>query len=356
MTVSTATPFSQKKITLILLISICFLPLSDYVLPAELQFAELMRPIFIFAILGLGLNVMTGLTGMLNLGIAAFMAIGAYTYAIFTCDIYPFQVGFWWGILLACVAAAAAGTLLGIPTTRLRGDYLAIVTLGFGEIVQDILRNLESITKGTQGINPLPGPSIFGLTFNQDSYLPWYYLLLTILLLVVALNHNLIHARTGRAWRAVREDELAARCMGISSGHARLLAFAFGSALAGLAGGLWAGFLGSSGEPGNYDFQISIITLCLLIVGGMGNIFGVLVGALIMIGFNSIILVKLSQFMNSAGWVSTTNVFTQPNNWKYMIFGMALILMMRYRPQGICPEVIYEKSQSSKLIIEKKYS
>ena len=135
---------------------------------------------------------------------------------------------------------------------------------------------------------------------------------------------------------------LAARCMGISSGHARLLAFAFGSGIAGLAGGLWAGFLGSSGEPGNYDFQISIITLCLLIVGGMGSILGVLIGALIMIGFNSIILVKISQFMNSAGLVSTTNVFTQPNNWKYMIFGMALILMMRYRPQGVCPEQVRE--------------
>jgi branched-chain amino acid transport system permease protein len=343
---SPAKPLSQKKIAFSLLLVICLLPLSDYMLPAELQFAELMRPIFIFAILGLGLNVMTGLTGMLNLGIAAFMAIGAYTYAIFTCDIYPFQVGFWWGILFAALLAAAAGTLLGIPTTRLRGDYLAIVTLGFGEIVQDILRNLESITKGTQGINPLPGPTLFGFSFNQQSYLPWYYLLLTILLIVVALNYNLIHARTGRAWRAVREDELAARCMGISSGHARLLAFAFGSGIAGLAGGLWAGFLGSSGEPGNYDFQISIITLCLLIVGGMGSILGVLIGALIMIGFNSIILVKISQFMNSAGLVSTTNVFTQPNNWKYMIFGMALILMMRYRPQGVCPEQVREDNRT----------
>ena len=356
MAVSTAKPFSQKNIALILLVVTLLLPLSDYVLPAELQFAELMRPIFIFAILGLGLNVMTGLTGMLNLGIAAFMAIGAYTYAIFTCDIYPFQVGFWCAILLASATAAVIGTLLGIPTTRLRGDYLAIVTLGFGEIVQDTLRNLESITKGTQGINPLPGPTLFGFVFNQDSYLPWYYLLLSILLLVVALNHNLIHARTGRAWRAVREDELAARCMGISSGHARLLAFAFGSGLAGLAGGLWAGFLGSSGEPGNYDFQISIITLCLLIVGGMGNILGVLVGALIMIGFNSIILVKLTQFMNSAGLVSTTNVFTQPNNWKYMVFGMALILMMRYRPQGVCPERVAEKIRPTNLSEEVKSS
>lgn len=329
---------SRHLLGILLLSGTVLLPLSDYILPDSYHFAELMRPIFIFAILGLGLNIMTGLTGMLNLGIAAFMAIGAYTYAILTCDIYPFQVGFWWGILGAALTAGAAGTALGLPTMRLRGDYLAIVTLGFGEIVQDILRNLESITKGTQGINPLPPPVLFGYTFQTEHYLPWYYLLLTLLVAAVVLNFNLLRSRTGRAWRAIREDEIAARCMGINTARSRLQAFAAGTALAGLAGGLWASFLGSSGEPGNYDFQISVITLCLLIVGGMGSILGVLVGALLMVGFNSIVLVKVSQFMNEHGLVSTTNVFTQPNNWKYMIFGFALIIMMRWRPEGLVPE------------------
>lgn len=314
------------------------LPLGDYFLPESFRIAENMRPIFIFAILGLGLNIITGLTGMLNLGIAAFMAIGAYTYAILTCDIYPFQFGFWFGALAACLAGFFVGSLLAIPTTRLRGDYLAIVTLGFGEIVQDTLRNLESITKGTQGINPLPAPFILGYAFKAEDYKPWYYLFLLILLVVVTANKKLLNSTTGRAWRAVREDELAARCMGINSARVRLVAFGLGSALAALAGALWACYLGSSGEPGNYDFQISIITLCLLIVGGMGSIMGVLLGTFLVVGFNSIFLVKLSEFLTAHGLVDTNNVFTQPNNWKYAIFGLALILMMRYRPNGLIPE------------------
>lgn len=328
----------RARFAALLLLIVVLLPLTDWVLPQNLRVAETMRPIFIFAILGLGLNVMTGFTGMLNLGIAAFMAIGAYTYAILTCDIYPFQTGFWIGIVAAAVTAAIVGLLLGLPTMRLRGDYLAIVTLGFGEIVQDILRNLESITKGTQGINPLPAPTFFGYTFSAENYQPWYYLFLGILLVAVWINANLLNSRAGRAWRAIREDEIAARCMGIVAARARLYAFAVGCGFAGLAGGLWASFLGSSGDPGNYDFQISIITLCLLIVGGLGSILGVLLGALIMIGFNSIVLVKLSEFLAAQGWVSSTNVYTQPNNWKFMIFGFALIIMMRFRPEGLLPE------------------
>jgi branched-chain amino acid transport system permease protein len=328
----------RTVLSIFLVVVLLALPLSDYLLPQSLQFADLMRPIFIFAILGLGLNIITGFTGMLNLGISAFMAIGAYAYAISTCSIYPFQLGFWGGLAVAILFAACAGAALSLPLLRLRGDYLAIVTLGFGEIVQDTLRNLESITKGTQGINPLPSPSVLGYQFTPETYQPWYYLFLALLIIIAYLNHNLISSRTGRAWRAVRDDELAARCMGINSAQVRLRAFVLGSALAGLAGALWASFLGSSGEPGNYDFQVSMITLCLLIVGGMGSVLGVLTGALIMVGFNSIFLVKLTQFLSENGLVSTSNVYTQPNNWKYMIFGFALILMMRYLPEGLVPE------------------
>lgn len=318
-----------------LLIFFLLLPLTDFFLPESFKIAQNMPSIFIFAILALGLNVITGFTGMLNLGIAAFMAIGAYVYAILTCDIYPFQVGFWSGIFCAGIAGMLVGAVLAIPTTRLRGDYLAIVTLGFGEIVQDTLRNLESITKGSQGINPLPAPSIFGFHFASEQYQPWYYLFLSILLIVVLFNKKIINSRIGRAWRSVREDELAARCMGINAAKVRLSAFSLGSGLAALAGALWACHLGSSGEPGNYDFQISIITLCILIVGGMGSIMGVLIGTLIVVGFNSILLVKVTEVLTANGLVDTNNVFTQPNNWKYAIFGLALVLMMRYRPSGI---------------------
>jgi len=330
--------FAVKLNVSVLIFSIfAILPAIDLLLPREFQFTQAVRPIFIFAILGLGLNVVTGFTGLLNLGVAAFMAIGAYTYAILTCDIYPFQVGFWPALLYSILSGGFAGLLLGLPTLRLRGDYLAIVTLGFGEIIQDSFRNLESITRGIQGINPLPAPTFFGLTFTAAEPLRWYYLLLAILLIVVLLNQNLIRSRVGRAWISVREDELAARCMGINTVRVKLLAFVVSAAFCGLAGALWVSYLGSSGEPGNYDFQVSIIALCIVIVGGMGSINGVLVGAVVMIGFNSIVLVKLSEMLMRAGFVSTGNVYSSPNNWKYMIFGLALVLMMRFRPEGFLP-------------------
>ncbi len=313
------------------------LPLFDLVLPAGWQLSDKLRPIFIFALLGLGLNLLTGFTGLLNLGVAAFMALGAYSYAILTCDIYPFQLGFWSATAVTVMIGLGAGLLLGLPTLRLRGDYLAIVTLGFGEIMQDVLKNLEPITKGTQGINPLPSPNLFGYKFGAENHLPWYFLLLGLLTIVVLLNRNLERSRIGRAWISIREDELAASCMGIVPMKLKLLAFALCAAQCALAGALFACMLGSSAEPGTYDFQISVMTLCIVIVGGMGSIGGVLLGALLIMGFNSIILESLSNFLKAHGLVSTANVFTSPSNWKYMLYGLALILMMRFRPEGLLP-------------------
>jgi len=326
---------SSKHWVWLTLVVVLLLPFSDTLLPREYAFATLMRPIFIFAILGLGLNIVTGFTGLLNLGIAAFMAVGAYTYGILSADIYPFQLGFWLSIAMSLVVGALAGILLGLPTLRLRGDYLAIVTLGFGEIVQDTLRNLESITKGTTGINPLPGPTFFWGDFESVDYRPSYYLFLGILIVVYLVIRNLEHSRIGRTWLAIREDELAASCMGIRPVRAKLLAFATGAAIASLSGALWAAFLGSTGEPGNYDFQISVMALCIVIVGGMGNINGVLIGAVVMMGFNSIFLVKLTSFFASLGFISSNSVVLSPNNWKYIVFGLALILMMRFKPEGL---------------------
>ncbi len=314
-----------------------FIPLLDRFLPIGLELTNLMRPIFIFAILGLGLNVVTGYTGLLNLGVAGFMAIGAYSYSILSSDIYPFQFGFWISLIGAIIMGAISGMILGLPTIRLRGDYLAIVTLGFGEIIQDSLKNLESITKGIQGITPLPAPTFLGYKFSTETDLSWYYLYLSLLVIAVIFVRNLELSRIGRAWIAIREDELAANCMGINSVRYKLLAFATGASLASLAGALWATHLGSSGEPGNYDFQISIIALCIVIVGGMGSIPGVLLGAVLMIGLNSIVLVKLSETLMRYGIIDTTNVVLSPNNWKYAIFGIALIVTMRLRPEGLVP-------------------
>ncbi len=289
------------------------------------------------AILGLGLNILTGFTGQLNLGVAAFMAVGAYSYAILTCDIYPFRLGFWPATALTVLVGLTVGLFLGLPTIRLRGDYLAIVTLGFGEIVEDVLKNLDSITKGTQGINPLPGPSFLGHHFRAETYQPSYYLFLGFLAVLVLLNRNLQRSRVGRAWISIREDELASSCMGVNPMKMKLLAFALGAAQCALAGALWASYLGSSGEPGNYDFQVSIIALCIVIVGGMGNVGGVLLGALVIMGFNSIVLETVTNFLKAHQIISSSNVFTSPGSWKYMLYGLALILMMRFRPEGLLP-------------------
>jgi branched-chain amino acid transport system permease protein len=313
------------------------LPVVELLLPQHRHVAELLRPIFLMAILALGLNILTGFTGILNLGVAAFMALGAYAYAILTCDIYPFRMGFWSAVVLTVLVGLLAGVALGLPTLRLRGDYLAIVTLGFGEIVQDSLKNMEGITKGTQGINPLPPPSFLGYVFRAEQYVPWYYLFLGFLAVVVLLNRNLLRSRVGRTWIAIREDELAASCMGTNPVKMKLLAFSLGAAQCSLAGALWASYLGSSGEPGNYDFQVSIIALCIVIVGGMGNIGGVLLGALVVMGFNSLVLETFTNFLKAHQLISSTNVFTAPGNWKYMLFGLALILMMRFKPEGLLP-------------------
>jgi branched-chain amino acid transport system permease protein len=321
----------------VLLALAAVLPAVDLVVPPDYRIANIVRPILIFAILGMGLNIVTGMTGLLNLGVAAFMAIGAYSYALLTCNIYPFQLGFWSALLLTIVIGAISGLLLGLPTIRLRGDYLAIVTLGFGEMVQDSLRNLDVITQGTQGINPLPPPTLFGYVFNAEQPLPWYYLFLGILTLVVIFTRNLELSRIGRTWAAMREDELAASCMGVSPMRTKLLAFAIGAALCSMGGALWGAYLGSSGEPGNYDFQISIIVLCIVIVGGMGSVAGVLLGSFVMIGFNSIFLTKLSTFLSQNEIINSESVFASPSNWKYMVFGLALILVMRWKPEGLLP-------------------
>ena len=352
-------------------------PFIDLAFPS-IQLSGPMRTVVVYAILALGLNVVVGWTGLLNLGIAAFMAIGAYAFGILTAEIYPFQVGFWWALLLSGAIGAFAGWLLGAPTLRLRGDYLAIVTLGFGEIVQDGLKNLQTITKGTEGINPLPKPTIpFGAHidaalskvgvgsatttdsagatattalsatesvagalprwFDISSETParWFYLYLILLAVVICLCRNLEFSRLGRQWFAVREDELAARCMAIEPDKAKLKAFAAGAALAAVAGALFASHLASTGEPANYDFQVSILALCIVIVGGIGSITGVVLGAIVMVGLSNVVLPALTQAMQRAGIGSTENVLSSPDNYKYLIFGLALVLMMRFRPDGI---------------------
>ncbi len=300
-------------------------------------FYDAFQAIFVFTLVGLGLNVVTGFTGLLNLGMAAFMAIGAYTFAILTSDMYPFHLGFWWGLAATVVVGAAAGFLLGAPTLGLSGDYLAIVTMGFGEITLDVLKNLDAITKGTQGINPLPKPTFGSWTMELQHERAWYWLLLAFVLIAVAAVRRLERSRTGRAWLSIRENALASECMGIPPKRTKMLAFATGSALAAMGGALFAALLSSTGEPASYDFQVSILALCIVIVGGMGSVAGTLVGAVVMVGMNALVLVKVSEWIGEAGGGNASNVLASPNNWKYMLFGVALIVVVRLKPDGLVP-------------------
>ena len=337
MTTSHASGAPSRRIPSEYLILACLalFPLGAY---AD-EFGSQLTNLLIFAILALGLNVAVGSTGLLHLGIAAFFGIGAYTAGILMVEGYPFQTGFYVAAGMATITAAVAGLLLGAPTLRLRGDYLALVTLGFGEVVRFSLRNLEEITGGTRGLNPLPAPYVPGIapeTWISD-YRPFFYLTLAVLTLAVIVLRNLEYSRTGRAWVAIREDELAASCMGINVTRAKLTAFAVSAGLAGLAGCLYATKLSTTADPNAYDFNRSIMMLCCIILGGLGSIRGTLLGVLILIGFDTVLAPALDRYLQSLNINPDGYAILTFSNWRLMIFGLALIVMMRIRPEGILP-------------------
>jgi len=293
------------------------------------QFAGQMKDIFIFSILALGLNVVVGYTGLLHLGIAAFFGIGAYITGILTVAQFPFRWGFWPALVAAAAGSALAGVLLAGPTLRLRGDYLAIVTLGFGEVITFAIRNLENITYGSRSLNPLPDPWFFGLPVDWNTR-GYYFVSLAVLVAVLVLLRNLGRSRLGRAWTAVREDELAATCMGLNAATIKLSAFALGSALAGLAGCLYAASYDGTQTPASYTFNRSIIVLCFIIIGGMGSLRGALAGTFVLMGYDNILTPILD------GWVQGWTI--KFSDVKLIVFGLVLILMMRFKPEGLFPE------------------
>jgi branched-chain amino acid transport system permease protein len=305
--------------------------------------------LFIFGILALGLNVVVGYTGLLHLGIGAFFGIGAYITAIATIDANPFHFGFGGAVIAAVGGAAFCGLILGAPTLRLRGDYLALVTLGFGEVVNVGLRNLEEITAGTRALGPIPPPS--GV-FVED-FRPYYYLGLAFLVGIVVVLMSLEQSRLGRALVALREDELAASCVGINVPRVKVAAFAFSAGIAGLAGCLYATKLTNTASPDTYGFNMSITVLCCVILGGLGSIRGVLLGVLLLKGYefllgpaidewsqgfrSSVVEWLGSHFPDNPSLIEKAQTVLTFSNWKLMIFGLALIVVVRFRPEGLLP-------------------
>ena len=298
----------------------------------------------IYAMLALGLNIVVGFAGLLDLGYIAFYAVGAYTWALLASPQFGLHLPFWIVLPIGAAVAALFGLLLGAPTLRLRGDYLAIVTLGFGEIIRIFLNNLDhpvNVTNGPIGINKIDPISIggadftrvhevFGITFSGVHI--YYYVLLALLFLTVVVCVRLERSRIGRAWVAIREDELAAQAMGINTRNIKLLAFALGASFGGVAGGLFASLQGFV-SPESFGLLESIMVLCMVVLGGMGHVYGVLLGALLLTTLPEILRSTASPIQRAL----FGDVYVDPEALRMLLFGLALILVMLVRPTGLWP-------------------
>src|SRR5690554_2704811 len=301
----------------------------------------------VYVMLALGLNIVVGFAGLLDLGYIAFYAVGAYAWAMLASPHFDLHLPFWVILPAGFVLAAIAGALLGAPTLKLRGDYLAIVTLGFGEIVRIFMNNLDApvnITNGPQGINRIDtfqvGDFVFGRSqeifgFRITGPEKYYYLLLFFTIVIVIICARLQHSRIGRAWEAVREDEIAAKAMGINTRNIKLLAFAMGASFGGIAGAMFASMQGFV-SPESFSLTESIAVRCMVVLGGMGNIPGVILGALLLSVFPELlraVVVPLQQTLFG-------DVILDPEGMRMLLFGFALVLVMIFRPEGLWPSAL----------------
>ncbi|HEY3310156.1 MAG TPA: branched-chain amino acid ABC transporter permease [Anaerolineales bacterium] len=378
-------PDRQQKIAQILLISFVIISFPFVDQFTGLRWTAQIIFALIFTILALGLNIVVGFAGLLDLGYAAFFAIGAYTTGILSSPQHGIFMNFWIVIWLAAAMAGIWGLILGAPTLPLRGDYLAIVTLGFGEIVPVIFKNLINVTikeplscwvipaivrlfggnptiacitfikdidltAGEKGINPIGRPTLpFIGEFQSDNPIPWYFLIIAIILLSIFIIRRLRDSRMGRAWMAIREDELAASQMGIDPVRTKLLAFAMGAMFSGFAGAFYGAYIRAI-FPSVFDFSVSIIVLCMVILGGLGNINGVIVGGLVIMTADRLFLPALKDFLGGllkhtilpalSNYHTVQAAVEQNANpilYRFLLFGLTLVIMMAVRPEGLIP-------------------
>jgi branched-chain amino acid transport system permease protein len=323
-------------------------PFADQALGTGTLYA--LTDAMIYVLLALGLNIVVGYAGLLDLGYAAFFAIGAYTMGLFNSPLMGFEWGFWKVIWLSAIVSATFGVAIGVPTLRVRGDYLAIITLAFGEIIPVAIRNLGDITieignwrpvyrlnltGGENGINPIGQPHLLGVPF-ETSPIPWYFLILIIGGTSVWAMNRLHQSRLGRAWMAIREDETAAACMGVDPIKSKLLAFALGATFAGFAGSVYAAKLQAI-TPGAFEFNVSIMLLCMVILGGMGSIRGVIAGGIVITLFDRIFLAQLTHWMRALGSLLGIKALATVDFtlWRWFFFGLGLVVMMILKPGGL---------------------
>lgn len=300
--------FDQYKTPIVIasavvLLGIPFLGLGQYIM-------RILIMIGIYSMLGLGLNLLTGFTGQVSLGHAGFYAIGAYVSALLSLN---FGVHFIFSCLAGAVVAALCGFLLGLPTLRLTGTYLSIVTLGFGEIVRMVMLNWESVTNGSMGLRNIPRPKFFGieLTLANNGF---YYLMLVLLALITFGCILIVKSKIGRAFMAIKEDELAATMMGVKTTRYKVLAFVLSAFISGIAGALYASMIRYI-DPNSFTFDISILIISIVILGGMGTFRGVFLGAALLISFPELLRFLL--------------------DYRFVVYGFILVIMMHFRPQGL---------------------
>jgi len=309
----------------------------------------------IYVLLALGLNIVVGYAGLLDLGYAAFFAIGAYTMGLLNSPVlgsplYGYPWSFWICIWLAAGVSALLGVVIGAPTLRVRGDYLAIITLGFGEIIPVAIRNLGdfsidiggwrpierlNLTGGENGVNPVGRPYLPGVPFETDP-VPWYFLILVIGLASLWAMNRLRDSRLGRAWMAIREDETAADCTGVNPISTKLLAFALGASFSGFAGSVYAAKLQAI-TPGAFEFQVSIMLLCMVVLGGAGSLRGVILGGMLITLFDRVVLTQTTFMVR---WVGRTVgvpalATADLTLWRWFFFGLGLVLVMLLKPEGL---------------------
>lgn len=322
-----------------------------------------------YIILALGLNIVVGFAGLLDLGYVAFFAIGAYTWGIvgstqlsnltnipFNPQLWPWL--FWPMLVCTALFAALWGFLLGAPTLRLSGDYLAIVTLGFGEIVPVILLEMDRVTNGANGIVGVQSPAFPGISWSTITPLPYYYLILALIVLTIFANIRLRDSRLGRAWLATNEDTIAAAASGINPINTKLFAFAAGAFFSGIAGAYHAAKLGFV-SPDEFTFGDSILYLSMVVIGGIGSIPGVIIGALVVYSFNDLLLSQLDTFSadpnNPLYGLSAAINHVIPGfsfgTIRNLIVGLLLILLMIFRPEGLLPNA---RKRSTLRILKKK--
>ena len=304
----------------------------------------------LYVFLALGLNIVVGFAGLLDLGYIAFYAVGAYVYALLASTHFNLHLPFWLILPLGAAVACMFGVLLGTPTLKLRGDYLAIVTLGFGEIIRIFLNNLSqplNITNGPQGItlidpfrignfNFAKRETIMGLDFTGP--IKYYYFFLVVLVAVIIINIRLQDSRIGRAWEAIREDEVAARAMGINTRNIKLLAFAMGASFGGVAGGMFSAIQGFI-SPESFVLVESVMVLAMVVLGGMGNIWGVILGAVLLSFVPEVLRYTVAPVQEAL----FGRTLLDPEVIRMLLFGLALVLMMLFRPAGILPSALRKR-------------